>query len=190
MGKTILNITMSLDGFIAGKHISAETPMGENGELLHKWMFEEATDAAKKMMADFVDDIGAVILGSNTYNTAIEDAWGGKTPFQSPAFVLTTGEPKMIVPGFTHVNDRPEKVLLRAKEVAGGKNVWIMGGANVAQQFLRAALVDELHIHIATVLLGGGTALFPANAPHPVNLIRFDATETPGAAHLFYKIGQ
>ena len=188
MGKTILNITMSLDGFIAGPNISPETPMGQNGELLHKWMFEDATEAAKKIMMDFVGSVGAIILGSNTYNTAIEDAWGGKTPFQSPAFVLTAGEPKMTAPGFTYVNEGPGEVLLRAKETAEGKNVWIMGGAHVAQQFLQAALVDELHIHIATILLGSGTALFPAGAPQPVDLTRIDSAETPGATHLFYKI--
>ncbi len=190
MGKTILNITMSLDGFIAGPRITSETPMGENGELLHQWMFEDATDAARKMLTDFVDSVGAVILGSHTYNTAIEDAWGGKTPFQAPAFVLTTGEPAMTAPGFTYVNDSPETVLSRAREVANGKHIWIMGGANVAQQFLQAALVDELHIHVATVLLGGGTALFAGAAAQPVNLTRFDATDTAGAAHLFYRVAR
>src|SRR5690348_4184726 len=101
MTKTIASITMSLDGFIAGPNISDALPMGENGILLHRWIFDLQTDVDKKILGDLVEKSGAVILGSRTYNTAIEGAWGGQSPFNVPAFVLTNHDPLVTKPGFT-----------------------------------------------------------------------------------------
>ena len=188
MSKTILNITMSLDGYIAGKNISANDPLGINGPLLHKWIFEDATDTDKKILSDSIENAGAVILGSTTYNTAIKDAWGGSSPFNVPAFVLTKKEPVVKVPGFDFVNEPVEAVLSKAKAIAKHKNVWIMGGAHIAQQFIKAALLDEMHIHMAPVLLKSGTLLFSASETDPVRLEKIDAIETKLMTHLFYRI--
>lgn len=179
---------MSLDGFIAGKNITRQVPMGENGELLHNWMFKDITDEEKTMLADLTGNTGCVLVGGTTYNIAIEHAWGKKTPFTVPALVLTTREPVLKVAGFTFVNDNIQNVLAMAKQIAGDKNVWILGGAGIAQPLIRENLLDEIHIHIAPILLGAGTRLFPDNNPNFIQLESYNAIHTKGAAHLFYKV--
>jgi len=187
MSKNILSITMSLDGFIAGPNISKEFPLGENGLLLHQWIFDDSTDTDKKIITDLLDNTGAVIVGGSTYNTAIEDAWEIKSPFDAPAFVLTSKEPVMRVSGFEFIHNGIEDALLNAKAAAKEKNVWIMGGANIAQQYLLADLVDELQIHIAPILLGKGTLLFSSEG-FQKKLIKTNSIETKGASHLFYNV--
>ncbi|HTN00026.1 MAG TPA: dihydrofolate reductase family protein [Pedobacter sp.] len=188
MAKTILSISMSLDGFTAGQNISEDTPLGENGELLHKWLFSDSTDTDKQIVSERFENTGAVILGSRTYNTAIRKAWDGKSPFPFPAFVLVNAAPIMEVAGFTFVKEGITNALHKAKTAANSKNVLVMGGANVAQQFLSQNLLDEIHIQIAPVLLGKGTSLFGTLATPPPNLIKFNAIETKGATHLFFKV--
>jgi len=184
MTKVILDITMSLDGFIAGPGISSEQPMGENGPILHEWIFSEKTDVDTRLLEDIVDNSGAVIVGERTYLTAIDIAWEGTSPFKVPAFVPAEKTPKNIVDGFTFITDGIDNVLAQAKAAAGDKNVWVMGGANVAQQFIKARLLDELHIHIANVLLGKGTRLFENIGDKAIELKRIAVVETPAATHL------
>jgi dihydrofolate reductase len=188
MTKTILSITMSLDGFVAGRNITPQVPMGENGELLHNWLFGGITDAEKKILADLTDSTGCVIVGGATYNYAIEYGWNGKTPFSVHALVLTTREPVKRVPGFTFLNDNVQNALTIARQAAGDKNVWILGGGNLVQQLIRENLLDEIHIHIAPLLLGQGTRLFPDDNPNLIQLESYDTLITKGAAHLFYKV--
>lgn len=187
MSKTILSISMSLDGFIAGDHISAVLPLGENGPLLHRWLFEKSTVTDKKILDDLFSSIGAVIIGSTTYNTAIKDAWEGQTPFSVPAFVVTSKEPVIKVPGFSFINSGIMEAWVKAKAEAKEKNVLIMGGANLAQQFLQDGLLDEIHIHIAPVLLGSGTPLFPSKGTLK-QLRKLSNIETEGASHIFYEV--
>jgi dihydrofolate reductase len=188
MAKTISSITMSLDGFIAGQNISQDLPMGENGLVLHRWIFDDITEVDKKNLSDLVESSGAVILGSTTYNTAINGAWEGQSPFNVPSFVLVNRDPIVEKPGFTFVRDGLRSALSQAQTVAKEKNVWIMGGANVIQQFIHENLLDELHIHIAPILLGKGTTLFSQSMPANIKLERFSTIETKGATHLFYRI--
>jgi len=188
MTKTIVNITMSLDGFIAGKNISRANLMGENGILLHQWIFDESTDTDKEILSSFVESAGAVILGSTTYNTAISDAWGGHTPFKVPAFVLTSKEPSIVKDGFTFTGESIRNAHAKALAIAKGKNTWIMGGANVIQQFLEENLVDEIQVHIAPILLGSGTLLFDSARMKNTPLKKLNAIETKGATHLFYEL--
>src|SRR5207248_836185 len=103
---------------------------------------------------------GAVIAGGRTYKLSIDGAWHGVNPFRAPVFVLSQNVPDHVVEGFTFVSDGIESALRQAKAVAGDKDIWVMGGAHVAQQFLKAGLVDELHIHLASALLGEGIRLF------------------------------
>jgi len=179
---------MSLDGFIAGRNISEHLPMGENGILLHRWIFDQHTEVDKKILSDLVENSGAVILGSRTYNTAINIAWEGQSPFDVPAFVLITAEPVVEKPGFTFVREGLRSALMQAQDVAKGGNIWIMGGANVIQQFVNENLLDELHVHIAPILLGRGTPLFSGSTN--TALTRFNTIDTQGATHLFYGIVQ
>jgi dihydrofolate reductase len=188
MGKIIAGITMSLDGFIAGPDISNQQPMGAKGELLHEWIFAKATTADKQWMDEFLQTTGAVITGNHTYSTAIGEAWGGATPFNSPAYVLCHSVPAKQVNGFYYITGGIHEALKLAKEAAREKNVWIMGGANVIQQYIKSGLTDELRIHIAPVLLMRGTKLFENTGVDPVELIKERITETPAAIHTVFRV--
>jgi dihydrofolate reductase len=190
MSKVILSISMSLDGYIAGENITKETPMGEDGMRLHDWLFAGKTDTDAKISNDIFASTGAVIVGWGTYSIAIHDAWGGETPFTSPAFVLCKQMPeqKDIVPGFTFVTDGIESALAQAKQAAGDKNVWVMGGANIAQQYLKAGLLDELHLNIAPVIFTKGRRLFENIGSEHISLETIQNIHTPAADHIFYRV--
>jgi dihydrofolate reductase len=186
MGKVFLSITMSLDGFTAGRMITQENPMGLNGQLLHKWLFANKQKEDEEVASDMFNNCGAVILGSRTYITAIDGVWESQSPFPVPALILSSK--KMTVRGgFTVVNDGIQAALSRAKSIAKEKDVLVMGGANVADQFLEAGLLDELHIHIAPILLGSGTRLFEKENSRVIELTKIKVIETPAATHLFLK---
>jgi dihydrofolate reductase len=196
-----LDISMSLDGFVAGPNITMEQPLGEGGELLHDWITRLAswrarhgqeggeTGPANDLVERLVGSIGAYIMGRRMFSGgagAWEDDpnadgwWGDEPPFRAPVFVLTHHEREPLVKQggttFTFVTDGIESALEQAKAAAGERDVQLSGGADVVQQYIRAGLVDALQIHIAPVLLGGGTSLFgelgaavslqPADATH------------------------
>ncbi len=188
MSNVIVEITMSLDGFISGPNIAPEQPLGENGERLHHWMFAGKTDIDTQLEEEILTTIGAVIVGGRTYRDAIDHAWGGETPFHAPAFVLLSHAPDKHVAGFTYVTDGIVSALRQAQSSAGEQNVWVMGGANLIQQYIRAGLVDELHMHIAPLLMQHGTRLFDQLDGLPLELEATRALYTPGAAHLRYRI--
>jgi dihydrofolate reductase len=188
MAKIFLEITISLDGFIAGPGITQDDPMGKDGPQLHDWFFGAKTDTDNALITELVNNTGAVILGNYTYVTAINDAWGNASPFASPAFVLCSKAPSIPVQGFTYVTDGLRSALDKAKAAAGAKDVWIMGGAYTAQQFLQEGMVDELHIHIAPVLLARGTRLFEHIGSKSVNLKKIKTIDTPGAVHIRYQV--
>ncbi|HSX17510.1 MAG TPA: dihydrofolate reductase family protein [Patescibacteria group bacterium] len=187
MSKIFIDITMSLDGFIAGPDISSENPMGKGGLRLHNWMFGAQTEADKKLSGEQMQNTGAVIIGRRMYETAISGPWGNENPFAAPVFVLTEAAPEQKVAGFTYVTDGIQGALSQAKKVAGDKNIWITG-ANVSQQYLKAGYVDELHIHIAPVLFMAGTKLFENLGDQHVELEVQNCIQTPGATHIVYKV--
>lgn len=187
MGKIIAEITMSIDGFIAGPHISTKYPMGINGELLHEWLFAKATAADKAMLAEVTDSTGAVILGHHTYSIGL-DPWGGISPFKATAFVLCHQPPSKPVRGFEYVMGGINEALVKAKKTAGDKNVWVMGGANVIQQYLKADAIEEFRLHIAPVLLMKGTRLFDNIGNDIAQWVKESVMETPGAVHMRFKI--
>jgi dihydrofolate reductase len=190
MGKVILDITMSLDGFVAGPNISSKLPLGEGGLRLHDWIFGAKTDMDAMILKEQTESYGAVIIGRRTYEDAIEDAWGGVSPFQVPAFVVTGVVPDAAMGGnsFIFVTDGIESALRQAKTVAGNKNVWVMGGANIAQQYIEAGLLDEMQIHVAPVLFCEGTPLFKSIGVAHIELENTRVLETPGAIHLRYRV--
>lgn len=161
MTKVVLDMSMSLDGFIAGSNVGKEHPMGVNGENLHTWIFSTPKD---KVDADVEREMfaktGAVILGNRTFEVGV-DLWGD-VPFPAPSFVLTHKRRETLVKksgSFTFITDGIENALQQAKAAAGGKDVRLMG-ADVAQQFLGAGLVDEIQINHVPILLGDGVRLF------------------------------
>jgi len=209
-----LDITMSLDGFIAAPNASLENPLGEGGMRLHEWAFAaqswreqhgmsggEANEDSE-ILEESTKAMGAVIMGRKMFSGGEgpwEDDqnaagwWGDDPPFHVPVFVLThhAREPKPMEGGttFTFVTDGIESALEQARGVAGEKNVAIAGGANVAQQYLKAGLLDELQIHVAPLLLGDGVRLFGdhAGTQRPeVEVTR--VIQSPAVTHLRYRV--
>lgn len=169
MTKVLAGITTSVDGYIAGPDDKAGRGLGEGGERLHYWVFGgpwtyeaepdgEATGEDAEWLREAMSGLGAVVGGRYTYEAA--DHWGGKNPWDLPFFIVThRPEEEPEGAGFTFVAG-VEEAVARATEAAGGKNVHVMGGADVMRQALEADLVDELTIIVAPVILGGGKRLF------------------------------
>lgn len=190
MSKLIVHMSMSLDGFIAGPHPAPDNPLGDHGLRLHEWLFK---DPASQYSSDFEktlkSDIGAIILGRVMYDESLP-WWNGSGPMgdDTPCFVLTEKgtEPKEAAKVFTFATDGIDKTLERAKEAAGNKHVLINGGANTIQQYIKAGLVDELHIHLVPILLGGGTNLFAALGTY-IELEKVKVEDEKDATHLTYR---
>lgn len=189
MGTVIVHMSMSLDGFVAGPNVGLEHPLGEGGERLHEWLFADPRDPLDMEVAGEMEaEIGAVVLGNRTF-TVGEAQWGGATPFPVPCFVLTHVAREELVKGptsFTFVTDGIESALEQACAAAGDRRVALMG-ADTAQQFLRAGLLDELQLNLVPVLLGGGTRLF-GDLAEQVELERTRLVETPRATHVRFRV--
>jgi dihydrofolate reductase len=204
-------VSISLDGFVAGPNPSEEHPLGEGGMQLHEWVFKLAAwrkphgreggevNASTPVMEEALDDVGATIMGRNMFGGGPgpwgEDPWqgwwGDEPPFHTPVFVLThhAREPLEMKGGttFTFVTDGIEPALDQAKEAAGGKDVSLGGGADVARQYLAAGLLDELQLNVVPVLLGAGTRLFDESGAGVV-LEQTQVIEAPGVTHLRYRV--
>jgi dihydrofolate reductase len=200
-GLVTFDITTSLDGFVAGPNDSLEQPLGEGGERLHEWVFGLAswrephgleggeTNRDSEVLEEAMSRNGAIVLGRRMFDLA--RGWGDNPPFHVPVFVLThrPEDPQVKEGGttFTFVTDGIESALEQARAAAGDRNVGIAGGANTIQQFLSAGLVDEFQIHIAPMLLGGGTRLFD-QAPASLKVETTRVIESPQVTHLKYRV--
>ena len=196
MGKVVAGITTSLDGYITGPNDGPGVGLGEGGERLHWWVFGgpwtydkepkgEATGVDKEYLDGAMARQGAVIGGKGTYDAA--EAWGGSNPWPVPFFVLTHRPEEMPTDrGFTFVNGL-EEAIARAREAAGDKDVYLMGGADVIRQGLRAGYVDELSVSIAPLVLGGGKRLFDG-FDQTVGLEHIGVLQSPFATHLTYRV--
>ncbi len=197
MSKVILDITMSLDGFVTAPNddIDRRLGLGEAGEVLHYWVFGgpwtydgprgQATGVDKQVLEEATTEVGAGVVGRRMYD--ITGGWGGTSPF-GPCVVVTHRVEDQPDPasGFVFI-DGVEAAIGRARELAGGKDVDIGGGASIAQQALRAGLVDELHLHLAPVILGGGRTLF-GHLGVRLQLEPTRVLESRYATHLSYRI--
>jgi dihydrofolate reductase len=209
-----VDITMSLDGFIAAPNPSLEDPLGEGGERLHEWAFAaqswreqhglEGGEANRdsEVIEEATKATGAVIMGRKMFSGGdgpweddpnADGWWGDDPPFHVPVFVLThhAREVKPMEGGttFTFVTDGIESALEQARGVAGEKNVAIAGGANVAQQYLKAGLLDEMQIHVAPVLLGGGVRLFEDHVGAQQPQVEGNRViQSPAITHLRYRV--
>jgi len=210
MTQITLDITTSLDGYVAGPNPSLTDPLGENGMLLHEWIFplktfreqhgeqggEENADDA--LVARNLAPVGASVMGRKMFSGGSgpweDDAnaagwWGDDPPFRTGVFVVThhAREPLSFANGttFHFVTDGVEPAVAQAREAASGKDVRISGGASVATQCLDAGLLDRIDLHVAPILLGGGTRLFDGARLRTLELT--ESSASPRVAHLSYR---
>jgi dihydrofolate reductase len=212
VSRVFAEITMSLDGFVAGPNPTLEEPLGENGERLHEWAYAAAgwreahglpggeANVDSELIEESRAVTGAVVMGRRMFSGGSggwEDDprargwWGDEPPFHVPVFVLTNHprEPLALEGGttFTFVTDGIEAALGQAREGAGDRDVLVAGGASAVQQALAAGQVDELRLHVAPLLLGGGTRLFAEESdPRDVEVTRVVAS--PKATHVFLSV--
>jgi dihydrofolate reductase len=185
VAKLRFKIAMSLDGYTAGPEQSTENPLGIGGEQLHEWVLPLAAwrmmhgleggevNASNRVVEESLANIGATIMGRNMFGghpgpwdsrKPWNGWWGDNPPFHHPVFVLTHhARPPLRLEGgntFTFVTDGIKSALEQARRAARGKDVSLAGGANAAQQYLSAGLVDEMEISLVPTLLGAGERLF------------------------------
>ena len=152
MGKVVIEMSMSLDGYVAGRNITPAQGMGEDGDRIHAWVFDDPS-GFERFRREQVERSGAVILGRRMYDNSIE-AWDHKGPYGDdlPCFVVTHRPLVPADPIYTVVDDGIESALAKAQETAGSKDIMV-GGADLDREFLAAGLVDELRIHVVDVVL-------------------------------------
>lgn len=216
MARLILDISMSIDGFVAGPNQTLEQPLGEGGDRLHEWAFATAIfrethglsggedNLDNEVVDEALGSVGATVMGRRMFSGGegpweddpnADAWWGDDPPFQHPVFILThhAREPVTKQGGttFTFVTDGIEAALEQARAAAGDKDVAV-GGGSVAQQYLKAGLLDELQIHVVPVLLGDGVRLFEghlASAPGELECTRVIESPT-GVTHLKYRVSR
>ena len=191
MGKVRLEMTISLDGYAAGPGVGPDEPMGKGGEELHDWMFAgKSGPELEQFQTDLFKDVGAVIVGRRMADLGI-GPWGDDPVYHAPVFVITHRPAETIEKkggtSYTFVTDGVEAAMKLAREAAGSKDVHIGGGPAIAQLFLNAGLVDEVRLHIAPRILGGGTRLFDNLVPQ-LHLVPQQAENEPLATHLVYDV--
>ena len=211
MSKLRFNITMSLDGFVAGPNQSVENPLGVGGMALHEWAFPLAAfreahgeeggeiNESTPVMEGMSENVGAGIMGRGMFGGGPgpwgDDPWNGwwgeNPPFHHPVFVLTHHAREPLELGdttFHFVTDGIESALEQAKDVAGDEDVAIGGGASVAQQYLAAGLIDEFEVSVVPLLLGGGARLFDNLGGATIELEQVRTIGAPGVTHVKYRV--
>src|SRR5262245_56688601 len=215
MAKVTCQISVSLDGFVAGPNQSLEQPLGEGGEALHEWAFATKSfreahglsggeaNADSELVDEWLAGIGATVMGRRMFSGGhgsweadpnADGWWGDDPPFHHPVFVLSHHPREMVTKQhgttFTFVSDGIEAALGLARAAAGDQNVSIGGGASVVQQVLTAGLLDELELHVAPVLLGGGVRLFEDDSG--LSRVQLECTrviESLAVTHVRYRVG-
>lgn len=202
MGKVVFENSISLDGFVAGPNDGPERPLGDGGERLFKWYSSGDTDlplpgtdmvfkvsrASAELLEKAWAKTGAMVAGRRMFDIA--NAWGGKPPGGGSCFIVTHTVPQeWVKPGspFTFVTDGVESAIRQAKQVAGDKNVAV-SSANIAQQCIKARLLDEIQLDLVPVLLGGGVRLFDNLGTAPIEWERTSVIEALGVTHLTFRI--
>ncbi|HET8863134.1 MAG TPA: dihydrofolate reductase family protein [Solirubrobacterales bacterium] len=212
MGKLRFEISVSLDGYVAGPNQSEEHPLGEGGEQLHEWVVKLAAwreshgyeggevNASTPLLEESQQGVGAVIMGRGMFgggpgpwgDDPWQGWWGDEPPFRMPVFVLTHHEREPLTLGettFTFVTDGIESALEKARGAAGEQDVVIGGGAEAARQYLAAGLIDQMQLNVVPILLGAGARLFEYEAGAGVGLEPILVVDTPEVTHLRYRVG-
>jgi len=209
MSSVTCQISISLDGFVAGPNQSLENPIGEGGLRLHEWVFQTAswraqqgqTGGARSVDSAVIDglfrNVGAYIMGRNMFAPARgpwdpgwKGWWGDDPPYHVPVFVLTH-YPRAPLPmqggtTFNFVTEGIASALERARSAAGDKDVHIAGGARTVQQYVAAGLLDELYLHIVPIVLGAGERLLE-NVGDP-SLEPIEVIASPTVTHIRYRV--
>src|SRR5829696_7053809 len=196
MSATVLYMSMSLDGFIAGPNEGTGNPLGDAGHRLHEWALAGADHDDKRVgrpvgvngqVFDEFMATGATVAGRGTFEPA--GGWGGDHHDGVPIFILTRHDPDELRqwPLVTYVND-VTSAMNQAKEAAGDKNV-LVHGAGTAQLALAAGVLDELELHVIPVLFGQGRRLFEGLAAEQIELQRTRVLEGEGGVtHTHYRV--
>jgi dihydrofolate reductase len=203
MSKVVVDVGMSLDGFVAGPNGGPQNALGDGGDEIHRWVYDLESWRERQNLAggqsspdaEVVDEsfanVGAHVMGRRMFDEG-EVGWPDPPPFRTPVFVLTHHSrdpwPRQGGTTFTFVTDGIESALEQAKEAADDRDVRIAGGANIIQQFLEAGLVDEVQIHLAPVLLGDGMRLFDRVDPERLALEVARVIDSPRVTHLRYDV--
>jgi dihydrofolate reductase len=197
MSKVTCDVAVSLDGYVAGPNQSLAAPLGERGERLHRWRFEEPEAHAAAIEA--IVSAGAYVMGRNMFGPGRGDWdedwtgwWGDEPPYHAPVFVLTH-HPRAPLPmqggtTFHFVTDGIGSALAQAREAAGDADVAIAGGAATVNQYLAAGSIDELRLHVAPVLLNAGARLFDGVGELDLEPLHTDGTKL--ATHLTYRVSK
>jgi dihydrofolate reductase len=196
MAASVLYMSMSLDGFVAGPNAGPDNGLGDGGERLHEWIFAGAPTehggvpgrppGVNGAVMDEATATGAVVAGRGTFEPA--GGWGGDHHDGVPIFILSRrpDEEEARWPLVTYVSD-VEEAMAAAKEAAGGKDV-LVHGAGTAQLALGAGVLDELQIHLIPVLLGEGRRLFEHLGADQIELEPVRVLEGEGVTHLRYRV--
>jgi dihydrofolate reductase len=213
MTAVFLELTMSLDGFVAGPNPTLEEPLGVGGERLHEWMTAtqawrerhgeaggEATPESEMVERELARQ-GALVMGRQMFgggegpwgDDPWQGWWGDDPPFHQQVFVVTHHAREPLAKSdttYNFVTDGVESAIEQARAAAAerGRDVIVAGGASIAQQALRAGLLDELFLHVSPVLLGGGRRLFDEGGPLSLGLEQTEVIESPRATHLRYRV--
>ena len=202
MGKVSVGLSMSLDGFIAGPNDGPGSPLGEGGERLFAWYSSGDTEyrlpgtemvfmvspQSAELLQEAHSTMGAFVSGRRTFD--ITNGWGGRPPLGVPTFVVTHTVPQEWVyegSPFTFVTDGVESAVEQAKALAGDKDIAV-GAASIAQQCIKAGLLDEIHIDLVPVLLRNGIRLFEQLDTEPIELESTRVIEAPGVTHLTFRV--
>ena len=211
MSKVTSQISISLDGFVAGPNQSLDNPIGEGGLRLHEWVFATASwrelqgmtggerSADSEVIAESVRNVGAYIMGRKMFgggdgpwDKAWKGWWGDDPPYHVPVFILThhARDPLPMQGGttFNFVTAGVRTALEQARQAAADKDIVIAGGAHAIQQFIAAGLLDELYLHIVPIVLGAGERLLE-NVGDP-SLEPIKVVASPAVTHVKYRIAR
>lgn len=201
-GTVKVDISISLDGYVAGPDDGPEQPLGRGGEALHEWVIATeswrerhgyeggTTGVDSELMSAAFAGVGATVIGRRMFDLG-EPYWGEDPPFRMPVFVVTHERREAVARGettFVFVKSGPDGALDLAREAAGDGDVAVGGGAEVIRQLLNARLVDELQLHVVPLLLGGGASLFAGLDPEAVRFEQVRAVEGSGVTHLQLRV--
>jgi dihydrofolate reductase len=212
MGKVVAEISLSLDGYVAGPNATLEKPLGEGGDQLHEWAIPlkswrephglsgGETGPDNELVAESQRAKGSVVMGRRMFSGGqgpwdgdrnADGWWGDEPPFHMPVFVVTHHEREPLVRGgttFTFVTDGVESAVEEARAAAAEKDVLVAGGASAIDQCLRAGLLDELQTHLVPVLLGDGVRLFDGVGDEPPRFELTRVLDSPLVTHLRYRV--
>ncbi len=197
MSQVVVEISVSLDGYVTGPNAGPGNGLGDAGEALHGWVFEGNDDDRAVLDRSFTET-GSVVQGRRLFDVIdAPDGWNEEMGYgatheserKPPIFVVTHEPPATTRLGdrFTFVTDLAEAVG-QARKAAGAQDVVVMGGGEICHAVLAAGLADVLLLHVAPVVLGDGTRLFPADPGPRVDLELTSAVSTPNAQHLTYAV--